>query len=262
MFGHCGTRNSGPPAEIGFDYHFLLPTTNDRVPQVYVEQSRIVNLDPKDPVVLHKKKPSPDHPNGIDRLAMATEDGLDSMGTTRPCTTVSQGLGLHRRAQARFRDEDLADKWVEKSVEWIEKNKCSPFFLFFASHDNHNLPRMPHERFHGKSKMGFRGDAIVELDWCVGELVKAIDKTRGLGRIPSFSFAPTTAHIMDDGYADGALEKLGDHLAAAPYSGGKYSVYEGFAFALPSSPAGQERFARVKYRTRWSAPPDMANSNF
>ena len=32
---------------------------------------------------------------------------------------------------------------------------------------------------------------------------------------------------MDDGYKDFALEKLGDHRAAGPYTGGKYSVYEG-----------------------------------
>ena len=36
---------------------------------------------------------------------------------------------------ARFRDEDLADKWVEESVKWIEQNKDNPFFLFFSSHD-------------------------------------------------------------------------------------------------------------------------------
>ena len=42
---------------------------------------------------------------------------------------------------ARFRDEDLADKWVEKSEEWIKENKKDPFFLFFASHDLH-VPRI------------------------------------------------------------------------------------------------------------------------
>ena len=212
------------PREIGFDYHFLLPTTNDRVPQIYVEQSRIVNLDPKDPVVLHKKKPSPDHPNGIDHRDQLKMDWTHGHNSTlhNGISRIGFYTGGHK---ARFRDEDLADKWVEKSVEWIEKNKDNPFFLFFASHDNH-VPRMPHERFHGKSKMGFRGDAIVELDWCVGELVKAIDKM-GLGENTMVIFCSDNGPVMDDGYADGALEKLGDHRAAGPYSGGKYSVYEG-----------------------------------
>ena len=53
------------PLEIGFDRCFLLPTTNDRVPQVYVENHRVLNLDPKDPLWVGKKKPSEDHPTGI-----------------------------------------------------------------------------------------------------------------------------------------------------------------------------------------------------
>ena len=53
------------PREIGFDYNFLLPTTNDRVPQVYVENHRVLNLDPKDPLWVGMKKPSDDHPTGV-----------------------------------------------------------------------------------------------------------------------------------------------------------------------------------------------------
>ena len=74
---------------------------------------------------------------------------------------------------ARFRDEDLADKWVEKSEEWIKQNKKNPFFLFFASHDLH-VPRIPHERFRGTSALSYRGDVIVQLDWCVGEIVRIL----------------------------------------------------------------------------------------
>ena len=54
------------PLEIGFDYSFLLPTTNDRVPCVYVENHRVLNLDPTDPLWVGRKKPSPDHPTGKD----------------------------------------------------------------------------------------------------------------------------------------------------------------------------------------------------
>ena len=52
------------PLEIGFDHCFLLPTTNDRVPQVYVEDHRVLNLDPADPLWVGNKKPSADHPTG------------------------------------------------------------------------------------------------------------------------------------------------------------------------------------------------------
>ena len=53
------------PREIGFDFNFLLPTTNDRVPQVYVENHRVRDLDPNDPLWVGQKKPNPDHPTGI-----------------------------------------------------------------------------------------------------------------------------------------------------------------------------------------------------
>ena len=162
------------PLEIGFGHCFLLPTTNDRVPQVYVQDHRVLNLDPKDPLWVGKKKPSEDHPTGIthrDTLKMDWSHGHNS--------TIHNGIsriGFYTGGEkARFRDEDLADKWVEKSVEFMEKKRDEPFFLFFASHDNH-VPRIPHERFQGVTPLGFRADSIVQLDWCVGELMKAADR--------------------------------------------------------------------------------------
>src|SRR5690606_31756562 len=44
------------PLEIGFDYSFLLPATADRVPTVYVENRRVVNLDHRDPIQVDYNK--------------------------------------------------------------------------------------------------------------------------------------------------------------------------------------------------------------
>lgn len=212
------------PLEIGFDYSFLLPTTNDRVPQVYVENHRVLNLDPADPLWVGNKKPDENHPTGIthrDTLKMDWTHGHNG--------TIHNGvsrIGFYTGGgAARFRDEDLADKWVEKSVAWIKKNKAAPFFLFFASHDIH-VPRIPHERFQGTTPHGFRADSIVQLDWCVGELTATIERL-GLAENTLIVFCSDNGPVMDDGYADGALEKVGKHLAAGPFRGGKYSVYEG-----------------------------------
>ncbi len=212
------------PLEIGFDQCFLLPTTNDRVPQVYVADHRVLNLDPADPLWVGKTKPSPDHPTGLthrDTLKMDWSHGHNS--------TIHNGIsriGFYTGGHAaRFRDEDLADKWVEKSIEFIEANKDDPFFLFFSSHDLH-VPRMPHERFQGATKLGFRGDAIIQLDWCVGELMKTLDRLE-LAENTLVVFCSDNGPVLDDGYKDGAVEKIGSHRAAGPYSGGKYSVYEG-----------------------------------
>ncbi len=212
------------PLEFGFDHCFLLPTTNDRVPQVYVEDHRVLNLDPADPLWVGKKKPSPDHPTGIthrDTLKMDWTHGHNS--------TIHNGIsriGFYTGGEsARFRDEDLADKWVEQSVAYMEKNREKPFFLFFASHDLH-VPRIPHERFQGATPLGYRADVIVQLDWCVGELMKAVDRL-GLAEDTLFVFCSDNGPVMDDGYADEALEKVGNHRAGGPYTGGKYSIYEG-----------------------------------
>lgn len=212
------------PLEIGFDYSFLLPTTNDRVPQVYVENHRVLNLDPADPLWVGNKKPDENHPTGISH-----RDTLKMDWTHGHNNTIHNGIsriGFYTGGEAaRFRDEDLADKWVEKSVAWIAKNKETPFFLFFASHDNH-VPRIPHERFQGVTPHGFRSDSVVQLDWCVGELMKTVDQL-GLADNTLFVFCSDNGPVMDDGYADDALEKLGEHRAAGPFRGGKYSVYEG-----------------------------------
>jgi arylsulfatase A len=212
------------PREIGFDYDFLLPTTNDRVPQVYVENHRVRGLDPADPLWVGDSQPAGEHPTGIthrDTLKMDWSHGHNG--------TIHNGIsriGYYTGGRAaRFRDEDLGDMWIQKSVAWLEANRREPFFLFFASHDLH-VPRVPHERFQGATRLGPRADSIMQLDWCVGELMKTLDRL-GLAENTLVVFCSDNGPVMDDGYKDFALEKRGSHRAAGPYRGGKYSVYEG-----------------------------------
>jgi len=212
------------PLDIGFDHCFLLPTTNDRVPQVYVEGRRVRNLDPADPLWVGNRPPSSDHPTGVthrDTLKMDWSHGHNQTihnGISR----IGYYTGGHT---ARFRDEDLADEWVKQSNLWIEANQERPFFLFFASQDIH-VPRVAHERFQGSTKLGPRGDCIVQLDWCVGELLKTLDRL-GLAEQTLVVFCSDNGPVLDDGYQDHAVEKLGDHPPAGPFRGGKYSVWEG-----------------------------------
>jgi arylsulfatase A len=212
------------PREIGFDYNFLLPTTNDRVPQVYVENDRVLNLDPRDPLWVGDRPPAGDHPTGISHRGTLKLDW--SHGHNGTIHNGISRIGFYTGGQAaRFRDEDLADQWIEKSNAWLEANRAAPFLLFFASHDLH-VPRMPHERFQGKTMLGYRADSIVQLDWCVGELMKTLDRL-GLAEKTLVVFCSDNGPVMDDGYKDSALEKRGSHRAGGPYRGGKYSVYEG-----------------------------------
>ena len=212
------------PLDIGFDHCFLLPTTNDRVPQVFVEDRRVKNLDPADPLWVGDKKPSEDHPTGMTHRAMLKLDW--SHGHNQTIHNGISRIGFYTGgAKARFRDEDLADAWVQASNQWIEANQHRPFFLYFASQDIH-VPRIAHERFQGQSTLGPRGDCILQLDWCVSELMKTLDR-HGLAENTLIVFCSDNGPVLDDGYKDDAVEKLGNHKPARPIRGGKYSVWEG-----------------------------------
>ena len=216
------------PLEIGFDRCFLLPTTNDRVPQVFVENRRVRNLDPADPLWVGNQKPSPDHPTGESERASLKMDW--SHGHNQTIHNGISRIGFYTGGHAaRFRDEDLADTWVEQSRAFVAQHQANradePFFLFFAAHECH-VPRIVHERFQGKSMLGPRGDAILEFDWCVGEVVKMLAE-QGLTEETLVVLCSDNGPVLDDGYKDDAIEKNGDHRAAGPFTGGKYSVFEG-----------------------------------
>jgi len=212
------------PLEIGFDHGFLLPTTNDRVPQVFVEDHVVKNLDPADPLWVGAEKPADDHPTGITHRSTLKMDW--SHGHNQTIHNGISRIGFYTGGrQARFRDEDLADAWVRESNRWIEAHQDRPFFLFFASQDIH-VPRVAHERFQRTTTLGPRGDCIMQLDWCVGELLQTLDRL-GLTERTLVVFCSDNGPVLDDGYRDDAVEKLGEHQPAGPYRGGKYSVFEG-----------------------------------
>ena len=212
------------PLEVGFDYCFLMPATGDRVPCVYVENHRVVGLDPADPLQVSFSEYIGDEPTGKahpELLKMHPSHGHDQ--------TIINGISrigyLSGGKSARWVDEDMADTYVKKATEFIERNQSRPFFLYFATHDIH-VPRTPHARFAGRNAMGPRGDVILELDWCVGELLAALDRN-DLARDTLVIFTSDNGPVVDDGYRDEAREKLGDHRPAGPLRGGKYSIFEG-----------------------------------
>jgi len=232
-----GLKGTGPdwngrltpgPLDLGFDHCFILPTTNDRVPQVFVEADRVKNLDPADPLWVGEQKPSADHVNGIDHRDRLKMDW--SLGHNGTIHNGIGRIGFYTGGEAaRFRDEDLADAWMTACVRWMTAHRDTrpdtPFLLFFASHDIH-VPRVPHERFAGASGLGPRGDCIVQFDWCVREVVAALERL-GIADETIVIVCSDNGPVLDDGYKDDAVEMLGDHRPSGPFRGGKYCVYEG-----------------------------------
>ncbi|MBS1810722.1 MAG: arylsulfatase [Acidobacteria bacterium] len=211
------------PNHIGFNYSFIMAATGDRVPTVYVENNRVVGLDPADPIKVDYTKPIGDWPTGKanpDQLKMHPSHGHDM--------TIVNGISrigyMTGGKAALWKDEDMADVFTGKAVQFIERQKAKPFFLYFALHDPH-VPRVPHPRFVGKSGMGPRGDAILQADWSVGEVVKTLDQLR-LANNTIVIFTSDNGPVVDDGYKDDAVVKLGSHKPAGPLRGGKYSNFE------------------------------------
>ena len=212
------------PREIGFDYSFIIPATGDRVPCVFVENQRVVNLDPHDPIRISYAAPFPgeltgkDHPELLKMLPSHGHDQTIVNGVSR----IGHMMG---GKSALWVDENIADTITRKAAGFIEGHKAQPFFLYFATHDIH-VPRMPNARFKGKSSMGPRGDAIAELDWSVGEILACLDRNRLAGDTLVI-FSSDNGPVVDDGYRDQAVEKLGNHKPAGRLRGGKYSIFDG-----------------------------------
>jgi arylsulfatase A-like enzyme len=73
--------------------------------------------------------------------------------------------------------------------------------------------------------MGPRGDVIVEADWCIGELYKTLE-SEGILDNTLIIFSSDNGPVLNDGYYDDAVEKLGDHTPSGGLRGGKYSLFE------------------------------------
>src|SRR3954451_13766155 len=212
------------PLELGFDECFIMAATGDRVPCVYVRGRRVVGLDPADPIEVRYGRPIEGEPTGkadpgLLRLHpshghdMAIVDGISRIGY------------MKGGKSALWKDQEMADTFTREAVTFIRRYPAGPFFLYFATHDIH-VPRVPHPRFAGKSGMGPRGDAIVEFDWSVGEVLRALAE-RGLAGDSLGILTSDNGPVVDDGYRDEAVERLGGHRPAGPYRGGKYSKFEG-----------------------------------
>jgi arylsulfatase A-like enzyme len=211
------------PLEIGFDYSFLIPATGDRVPTVYVEDHRVVGLDPDDPIEVSFGDKVGDEPTGYENPALLKVH--PSHGHDQTIVNGISRIGYMSGGQAaRWVDEDMADVITAKAVDFVERNQDQPFFLFFSFHDIH-VPRVPHPRFVGSTDMGPRGDTIAQLDWSTGEVLNALDRL-GLTEDTLVIFVSDNGPVVDDGYEDEAVTRLGGHDPAGGLRGGKYSAFE------------------------------------
>jgi arylsulfatase A-like enzyme len=211
------------PNDVGFDYSYIMAATQDRVPTIYIDNGKVVNLDSKDPISVNYDKNFPGQPTGKENpelLSMKWHHGHNS--------SIVNGIPrigyVKGGKSANWSDVDLADHFLEKAQTYVKSHKEAPFFLYYALNQPH-VPRTPNPRFVGKSVMGPRGDVILEADYCVGEIIKTL-KEEGVLDNTLIVFSSDNGPVLNDGYYDDAVEKLGNHKPNGPLRGGKYSLLE------------------------------------
>jgi arylsulfatase A len=141
------------PLECGFDHYFGIPVVNSHPPFVWVEDHRVVGLDPADPLKYGGKPETQLFPEKM----------------------LSPAMSGARAAHALYREEEHGTTLTEKATAWIRRHHDTPFFLYFATPHIHH-PFTPGGRFKGTSACGPYGDFIQEFDWMVGEMMRTLDE--------------------------------------------------------------------------------------
>lgn len=139
---HLGNKPPYSPIHYGFDHFYGLPYSHDEWP---VTWDSIRVTDPKD---IRFNWPA---------VPVYNDD------------TVVDSIVTHERASK------LTGELTQRAVAFINQKHTKPFFLYLA-HPMPHAPLVPSERFKGKSGMGRFGDVIMELDWSLGEVLKALDQ--------------------------------------------------------------------------------------
>ncbi|MBG7613126.1 arylsulfatase [Polaribacter sp. BAL334] len=211
------------PNQVGFEYSYIMAATQDRVPTVYIDNGFVDGLDPNDPIEVNYDQNFEGQPTGKDNpelLRMKWHHGHNS--------SIVNGIpriGYMKGGEsAKWTDEDMADHFLKKAQTYVKNHKEKPFFLYYAMQQPH-VPRTPHKRFIGATKLGPRGDVIAEADWAIGQFMKTL-KEEGILENTLVIFTSDNGPVLNDGYYDDAIEKLGNHKPSGPLRGGKYSLFE------------------------------------
>lgn len=177
---HLGDAKPFLPLQHGFDDYLGLPYSNDMWPRHPEQRER------------------PGRPGGYPDLPLI--DGNGAVG------------------EIRSMDEQaaLTTRYTERAVAFIEKSKDRPFFLYLP----HSMPHAPiavSEKFRGHSGRGLYGDVIEEIDWSVGQVLKALDRT---------GVASNTLVLFTSD--NGPWLRYGNHAGSAgPLREGKGTMFEG-----------------------------------
>ena len=119
------------PNEIGFDHSYILAATQDRVPTVYIENGKVANLDPNDPIEVDYDKNYVGEPTGIENpelLKMKWHHGHNN--------SIVNGIpriGFMKGGEsAKWKDEDMADNFLAKVQAYLKTTSYDPYLMRYS----------------------------------------------------------------------------------------------------------------------------------
>lgn len=178
---HLGQHAEFLPPAQGFDEYFGLPYSNDMWPVEY---------------------------NGV--------PAKNNWRAGYPALHLIEGSEPVEEVRTPEDQNRLTTRYTERAVKFIETHSREPFLLYLA----HSMPHVPlavSDKFRGKSEQGPYGDVIMEIDWSVGQVMKAL-KTHGLEENTLVIFASD----------NGPWLNFGKHAGSAlPLREGKGTMFEG-----------------------------------
>lgn len=183
---HLGHHQIFLPLQQGFDEYLGLPYSNDMVP-FYYDGTRNI------PAAYERKKSFPELP-------------------------LIQGNERIRELRTLRDQDELTTLYTETAVDFIKRNRNHPFFLYLA----HSMPHVPlavSDKFRGKSEQGLYGDVMMELDWSVGEIIKAL-KAQGVAEQTLVVFTSDNGPWMNFGDHAGSTGGLREGKATS-FEGGQ-----------------------------------------
>ncbi|WP_052670650.1 sulfatase family protein [Draconibacterium sediminis] len=140
---HLGHLEGFQPLDHGFDSYFGIPYSNDM-----------------------------DRPEGVNAREVCNNPDIKYFNVP---------LMRNRDIIERPADQNtITKRYTEETIDFIRKNKQSPFFIYLA----HSMPHVPlfaSEDFDGTSSRGLYGDVIQEIDWSVGRIIETL-KEEGLDK--------------------------------------------------------------------------------
>ena len=141
---HLGHHKEFLPLQHGFDEYYGIPYSNDMWPVDF------------DGVPIHLKDTTS---NKMKYPVLPLIEGNEKVGEVR--TLADQ--------------DKLTTDYTERAVRFIENHKNEHFFLYFP-HSMVHIPLGVSEKFRGKSNQGMYGDVMMEVDWSIGEIMKALER--------------------------------------------------------------------------------------